>query len=144
MVEKEDERGFYRMSAYSHTIIPVVTGPFWKRIFLTAKGFLSLGMSLADTNPRHGKMYSEQVRFRDAEDKEILQQHVHIVFVDSIEAIPETVAESCKLLEISDNKDIGVTLFKIYGKTKKPNDPQLLEICHRILELLPGAGVGIL
>jgi hypothetical protein len=140
----DEETGFYKMSNHLHTIIPVVTGPLGERVFHITKDLLSLEMMLSDISPRHGKMHSENVEFRNGEDKVTFQQDVHIVFVDSVTKIPDVVAESCKILKIAANEHVGVTLFKIYGKTRKINDHKLLEIRRRIHELLPGAGVGIL
>lgn len=142
--EETGETGFYKMSKHLHTIIPVVTGPLGNRVFHIVKEFLSLSMIPSDINPRHGEMYSENVEFRNSEDELMFEQNVHIVFVNSIAKIPETVAESCKMLKIAANEHVGVTLFKIYGRTKKVKDQKLLELRRHIHELLPGAGIGIL
>lgn len=142
--DTEKETGFYKMSAHLHTIIPVVTGPLCKGIFDVVKKFLSLDMILSDTNPIHGKIYYENVEFRNGEDEVMFRQHIHIVFVDSVAKIPDVVAKTCEILKIAANEHVGVTLFKVYGRTRKTNDRRLLEIRHRIHELLPGAGVGIL
>lgn len=142
---REGEHGFCPMGRWFQTFIPIVTSnPLWKKMFVTIKEFLKLEMTLADVRPQHGKMYTEEVVFYDETGKVIFNPTVHVVFVDSAERLPRTIANCIEILKIDDNTLCGVALLKACANANTRDDPSLLKIVNEIHQLLPGAGVGIL